>query len=60
MHVPVLYRCPDELAEAYEIQRSRTITRPSLESRIDAIIRRETEAGVYSVEELRELATYHP
>ena len=55
MYVPVLYRSPDDIAEADEIQRSGTI-RPSLESRIDAIIRRETEAGVYSAEELRGLA----
>ena len=54
IYVPILYRSPDDVAEALEIQRSRTI-RPSPQSRIDMIIRRETEAGVYSVEELREL-----
>ena len=56
IYVPVLYRAPDEVAEAEEIRRSRTTTRP-LESRVDAIIRRETEAGVYSAEELRGLTT---
>ena len=55
VHVPVLYRSPDEVAEAYEIQRSRCSTRP-LESRIDVIIRRETDAGAYTAEELRGLA----
>ena len=54
IYVPVIYRSPDDVAEAEAVQRSRTITRP-LESRIDLIIRRETEAGVYTVEELREL-----
>ena len=54
IYVPVIFRSPDDIAEAEEVQRSRTATRP-LESRIDMIIRRETEAGVYSVEELREL-----
>ena len=55
IYVPILYRSPDDVAEAVEIQRSRTITRPSLESRIDAIIRRETEADTYTAEELRGL-----
>ena len=54
IYVPVLYRSLDDIAEAEAIRRSRTI-RPSPQSRIDMIIRRETEAGVYSVEELREL-----
>ena len=53
IYVPILFRSPDDIAEAEEIQRSRTITP---QSRIDIIIRRETEAGVYSVEELRALA----
>ena len=51
VHVPILYRSPDDVAEAVEIQRSRITP----QSRIDAIIRRETEAGVYAAEELREL-----
>ena len=52
IYVPVIYRSPDDIAEAEEIQRSRLTP----QSRIDAIIHRETEAGVYSAEELRELA----
>ena len=52
IYVPVIYRSPDDIAEALEIQRSRLTP----QSRIDAIIRRETEAGVYSAEELRGLA----
>ena len=53
IYVPILYRSPDDIAEAEELQRSRLTLSP--QSRIDAIIRRETEAGVYSAEELREL-----
>ena len=53
IYVPVLYRSPDDVAEAVEIQRSRLTLSP--QSRIDIIIRSETEAGVYSVEALREL-----
>ena len=53
VYVPVLFRSPDDIAEAEEIQRSRLTLSP--QSRIDAIIHRETEAGVYSAEELREL-----
>ena len=55
----VIYRSRDELAEAHEIQRSQTII-PHSESRIDMVIRRETEAGVYTAEELRELAQLLP
>ena len=53
IYVPVIYRSPDDIAEAEELQRSRTTSSP--QSRIDAIIRRETEAGTYTAEELREL-----
>ena len=53
IYVPVLYRSPDDIAEALEIQRSRLTSSP--QSRIDAIIRRETEAGTYTAEELRGL-----
>ena len=53
VYVPVLFRSPDDIAEAEEIQRSRLTP----QSRIDAIIRRETEAGVYTAEELRGLTT---
>ena len=53
IYVPVIYRSPDDIAEAEAVQRSRLTLSP--QSRIDAIIHRETEAGVYSAEELREL-----
>ena len=53
VYVPVLYRSPDDIAEAEEIRRSRITP----QSRIDAIIRRETEAGTYTPEELRGLTT---
>ena len=53
IYVPILYRSPDDIAEAEELQRSRLTLSP--QSRIDAIIHRETEAGVYSAEELRGL-----
>ena len=51
IYVPVIYRSPDDIAEAEEIRRSRLTP----QSRIDAIIRRETEAGTYTAEELRGL-----
>ena len=51
IYVPILYRSPDDIAEAEEIQRSRLTP----QSRIDETIRRETEAGAYTAEELREL-----
>ena len=51
IYVPIIYRSPDDIAEAEELQRSRLTP----QSRIDAIIRRETETGAYTVEELREL-----
>ena len=52
IYVPVLYRSPDDIAEAEAVQRSRLAP----QSRIDARIRFETEAGVYTAEELRGLA----
>ena len=51
-YIPVIYRSRDDIAEAYGIRHPTIIP----ESRIDTIIRRETEAGVYTAEELRELA----
>ena len=51
IYVPVIYRSPDDIAEAEAVQRSRLTP----QSRIDAIIRRETDAGAYTAEELREL-----
>ena len=53
IYVPVIYRSPDDIAEAEAVQRSRLTP----QSRIDAIIRRETEAGTYTPEELRGLTT---
>ena len=52
MHVSVIYRSSDDIAEAHGIRHPTIIP----ESRIDMVIRRETEAGVYTAEELRELA----
>ena len=57
----MIERAPDEVAEYVAVQQMeatsiRARLTPAMQSRIDMIIRRETEAGVYSAEELRELA----